>query len=404
MAGYPQGPPTYDASRWNLYESRFCRIMDTILELQWVFEALPVHTAHHTEVQKKLAEEREQLNQLNKKTHAERKALDLLHRPSLQTISAHLSVNNPLRKRQSREHFYLEAINQSQQQEAVVAKVEKEMTKVETMQKNLLQQKAKLERYLEELHQFYDDMFAEPDAAAENTIERILHEELERLRRIVPETQQRLDKLLAAQHLMYLAQDAMDKAMRLLPGAKGYLDLQVYGGPMHTHSAEKKALESWQLVDKAHAVCPEVPIIPHEPWHPSYMTDSIVKTLTSLRGYRLKVQSVLRTILAPAVRQVEPELLQLKSELERKPFEWLEERVRCIERVLRAQGKLVGVEVEAQRRWLRNEVEAKGRRDVEVVLTAEARDRDTERDDLPIFVEEARARGTEKEELPAYEL
>ncbi|RUP47300.1 hypothetical protein BC936DRAFT_145898 [Jimgerdemannia flammicorona] len=64
-------PPAYAATgppRNDDYEARFRRIMDTIVELQWVFEALPAHTAQYHGLQKQLAKEKNVLTQLNDKT------------------------------------------------------------------------------------------------------------------------------------------------------------------------------------------------------------------------------------------------------------------------------------------------------------------------------------------------
>ncbi|RUP12543.1 hypothetical protein BC936DRAFT_139807, partial [Jimgerdemannia flammicorona] len=228
-----------------------------------------------------------------KKTHhglinhsnSERKALDLLHHTSLKTLSATLSVSNPLRQRRlSQEELYLEAINQTKVQEGLVKEAEQRFAEVEGMQNSLCEKKATLDGCVDQLYQLYEDMFVDPAAASANVLERMIHSEIAELRRAIPKTESSLDTIGNAQHLLYQARTTMEVAMKLLPGAAGFLDAQLKAEASKDWwdlhgvslifasargcfiSARDKAYEAYALVEQAHAVWADVPVISHENW------------------------------------------------------------------------------------------------------------------------------------------
>ncbi|RUS28147.1 hypothetical protein BC938DRAFT_482254, partial [Jimgerdemannia flammicorona] len=290
--------------------------------------------------------------------NSERKALDLLHHTSLKTLSATLSVSNPLRQRRlSQEELYLEAINQTKVQEGLVKEAEQRFA----------EKKATLDGCVDQLHQLYEDMFVDPAAASANVLERMIHSEIAELRRAIPKTESSLDTIGNAQHLLYQARTTMEVAMKLLPGAAGFLDAQLKAEApkdwwdLHGVSlifASARAYEAYALMEQAHAVWADVPVISHENWkNGTKINNSIPDTLASLRGYRLKIETLLNKTVHPHLRSLEIELAHRRASLTSKLREWVDERAQCIERALRARGGLQDVDLEVAQRWLRGERE-----------------------------------------------
>jgi hypothetical protein len=79
--------------------------------------------------------------------------------------------------------------------------------------------------------------------------------------------------------------------------------------------------------------------------HP-HLGDAVSEVLTTYRGYRLKIESLLRNFINPRVKLTQGDFAYAKHSHESKRMEWVEQQLLVLEAVLRAQGGLQGIDID----------------------------------------------------------
>jgi hypothetical protein len=74
--------------------------------------------------------------------------------------------------------------------------------------------------------------------------------------------------------------------------------------------------------------------------------ETISVVLTSYRGYRLKIEALLRNFINPRVKLMQGDVTYARHSHESKRMEWVEQQLLLLEAVLRTQGRLQGVDIE----------------------------------------------------------
>lgn len=70
------------------------------------------------------------------------------------------------------------------------------------------------------------------------------------------------------------------------------------------------------------------------------------EVLSTYRGYRLKIESLLRNFINPRVKLMQGDVAYAKHSHEAKRMEWVEQQLLLLEAVLRMQGGLQGVDID----------------------------------------------------------
>ncbi|CAO3675975.1 unnamed protein product [Umbelopsis ramanniana] len=180
----------------------------------------------------------------------------------------------------------------------------------------------------------------------------------------IPQIEGKLEKCVEAQSRLYEARDSMETAMKSLPGAASILERQAMinnvgvgrGGVRlgnlnvlldmsvsSTRDAEGFAEKSVQSVKDAVELYPDMPMIPDSPISHS---DTVSEVLTTYRGYRLKIESLLRNFINPRVKLMQGDFAYAKHSHESKRMEWVEQQLLVLEAVLRAQSGLQGIDID----------------------------------------------------------
>jgi hypothetical protein len=158
--------------------------------------------------------------------------------------------------------------------------------------------------------------------------------------------------------------------MKSLPGASNFMDRQaivasnsnnnsIFGKTVSMSTsvmdpikkADKIAQKSYQLVLEASKICPDVPNIPNQQ-HKS-TESNVILYLTGYRGYRLKIESILRTQLNPRLHGFENQLNMSKYHLEQRTIEWIDHQIITLEAHLRTNGCLVNENLDREISMLR---------------------------------------------------
>jgi hypothetical protein len=208
-----------------------------------------------------------------------------------------------------------------------------------------------------------------------------------------------------AQAKLYKAREYIESAMKSLPGASTFLDRQaivanynnksnLFGNkrPLcmmdSIHSSDEIASRSCELVAEASLICPDVPLIPMS------VTPKmdVVSILTHYRGYRLKIESVLRTRLNPRLHGYKNQFASAKYHYEQRVIEWVDHQIITLEAYLRSNGCLLNDDLNREISMLRM-----GSRAAIAAVASETSERVTVDDVLEISLAEGSA-------LPEYAL
>lgn len=178
-----------------------------------------------------------------------------------------------------------------------------------------------------------------------------------------------------AQSKLYEARELIEKAMKSLPGASTFMDRQAIAASQNHQTtrssntllsaksissamfdpiknADKIAQTSYQLVKEASEICDDVPLIPVAA-QPKLKSGDVVILLTHYRGYRLKIEYILRTQLNPRLHAFENQLASTKYHHEQRLIEWIDHQIISLEAYLRTNGCLVNENLERELSRLR---------------------------------------------------
>jgi hypothetical protein len=194
-----------------------------------------------------------------------------------------------------------------------------------------------------------------------------------------------------AQKMLYEARESIETAMKSLPGATKFLDRQgitsrhdYNKNPADTSFSVKTsdalAQKAYTLVHEASELCADVPVIPVSAIGKG---ESVILTLTNYRGYRLKIESILRRQLNPRLHQFENQLSVARYQYEQRLIEWIDHQIITLEMHLRVNGVLQD-NLEREISMLRM-----GSRAAIVAVASEATGRITVDDALDITAENA---------------
>ncbi|KAG1171754.1 hypothetical protein G6F70_006352 [Rhizopus microsporus] len=307
------------------YQDRFVQLVKDITRLQWVRESLPSHSKYYESLKKKL----------EKQTH-------------LKVLS-----ENELKEYQQRQdksvRFYDNAIQ----------KLQFEMQQAKEVLQDLNTEKRKLDHLCDELHLLYDQIIIEDPEDATFIFGQHLKRDVEQLAADIPNIKKNIEVYKIAQAKLYEARELIESAMRSLPGAASFMDRQAIASKNNkgNHSgasilgkrpalmvdtikqADNIAQRSYQLVAEAASICPDVPNIPSSPIQKN--ETNVVILLTNYRGYRLKVETILRTQVNPRLHGYENQLASAKYHYEQRVIEWIDHQIITLEAYFRANGCLL---------------------------------------------------------------
>lgn len=264
----------------------------------------------------------------------------------------------------------------------------------------LSEEKNKLDELCNQLHLLYDEVVV---PGTEDIFEQHLKNDVEQLDIEIPDVERKIKLYKEAQTKLYRARELIDVAMKTLPGAKSFMDKQALSS-VNSHAvisgytfknalnpiskAEEISQRGYKLVEEASELCPDdVPNIPNTTHS---IIDGVLLILTNYRGYRLKIEAVLRKQLNPRLNSFENQLIMAKYHFEQRTVEWVDRQVTFLESYLRANGFLENQNLDREISMLRMGSRAA------VAAVAEASDRVTVDDALNISTEDNGA-------LPEYE-
>lgn len=227
-------------------------------------------------------------------------------------------------------------------------------------------EKQKLDELCNELHSLYDEIIIPDDQDSSYVFEQHLKKDVEQLSLDIPIIKERIETYKLAQSKLYQARELIETAMKSLPGASTFMDRQaiivassssqsngsggnnIFGKTIEVFSssmedpikkANKIAQQSYQLVQEASQICPDVPNIPHSDISNNH-NSTVVLILTNYRGYRLKIESTLRTQVNPRLHGFENQLNMAKYHFEQRTIEWIDHQIITLEAYLRTNGLL----------------------------------------------------------------
>jgi hypothetical protein len=222
-------------------------------------------------------------------------------------------------------------------------------------------EKQKLDKLCNELHALYNEIIIPDDQDSSYVFEQHLKKDVEQLSLDIPEIKSKIEIYKLAQAKLYQGRELIETAMKSLPGASTFMDRQaivasssqsqsnsnnLFGKTVEALSssmedpikrADKIAQQSYQLIKEASQICPDVPNISH------IATDNhhnVVLILTNYRGYRLKIESTLRTQVNPRLHGFENQLNMSKYHFEQRTIEWIDHQIITLEAYLRTNGLL----------------------------------------------------------------
>lgn len=265
----------------------------------------------------------------------------------------------------------------------------------------LIVEKNKLDEYCKQLRSLHDQVVI---PGTEDIIEQQLKTDVEQFSREIPEIELKIRQYKMAQSKLYEARELIELAMKSLPGASTFMDKQALSNNLNAHGiissynikntwdpikkADKISVHAYKLVEEAASICPnDVPEIPSTP----HTNEDILRLLTNYRGYRLKIETVLRTQLNPRLNGFENQLIMSKYHFEQRTVEWVDRQITFLEAYLRANGLLENQNLDREISMLRM-----GSRAAVAAVAEEASDRVTVDDALDISADDNGA-------LPEYE-
>ncbi|CAO3611142.1 unnamed protein product [Cunninghamella echinulata] len=240
------------------------------------------------------------------------------------------------------------------------------------MLQDLRMNKHSLDTHCMDLHSLYDEIIPEIHDDPAHIIEKHLKEEVIQLASDIPRIENDIQSHIEAQSKLYEARECMEKAMMSLPGASTFLDRQALASRSVGHhslfgkssalsalvditipslkDAENLASKAYELQLQASKLCREVPVIPTSTISKD---ESVMNVLTAYRGYRLKIESVLRTQLNPRLIKLQSQLAMTRYHYEQKTIEWIDQQITMLETLLRENGCLKNINLDREISMLR---------------------------------------------------
>ncbi|KAI9006273.1 hypothetical protein CLU79DRAFT_780348 [Phycomyces nitens] len=194
-------------------------------------------------------------------------------------------------------------------------------------------------------------------------MEHLLKEQVDQLATTIPNILTDIKDHSAAQNELYEAREFMETAMMNLPGASTFLDRQaavgrgsntrlfntsnLLQGSSETaiREAEKIAQKAYDCVRKASVECSQVSLIPITVLKKD---EKVMAVLTTYRGYRLKIETLLRTRVNPRLNKLESELAINRFRYEQKSIEWVDRQVEMLGSVFWANGCLENIDLQQE--------------------------------------------------------
>ncbi|KAI8074456.1 hypothetical protein BC940DRAFT_288302 [Gongronella butleri] len=356
----PQCATTF-ISESQSYQDQFVHLLREITKLQWVRESLPVQSKYYDGLKQRYARESHVKALLEKQLQDFRTKQD-----STSLLMLRRNSND-----KKDEISYTDVIERLRRCEAKLKDVETQMQAAESMLQDLHINKHKLDTYCMELHMLYDEIIADSPDNSSQVIERHLKQEVIQLAENIPRIESEIDTHTRAQSKLYESRQLMEKAMMSLPGASTFLDRQALASHSSTShlfgkssvltamvdvtvpslkDAERLATQAYDLEAQAARLCHQVPLIPSSNFS---RDDNVMFVLTAYRGYRLKVETILRTQLNPSLSKLQSQLAMTKYHYEQKTIEWIDQQITILETLLRANGCLENVNLDREISMLR---------------------------------------------------
>ncbi|KAI7897889.1 uncharacterized protein BX663DRAFT_546842 [Cokeromyces recurvatus] len=352
----------------NEIQQKYIQLVKEITRLQWVRESLPSHSKYYEGLKKKL------LKQIGLKEFSEKELRnyqnekDNQHHYSISKLGLFKTNDTPTTTTTSSTNliesvkFYENAIQQLQAQ----------IDQAKIMMDELKEERIKLDKLCNELHVLYEQVIIDDPEDPTFIFEQHLKNEVEQLSNNIPNIEDKIKKYTVAQDKLYRARELIETAMKSLPGASTFMDRQaivakqIHNNPTSLfgksvlvssaimepiHNVEKIAQQSYQLVKEASEICPDVPLIPNTMLRKE--ESNVVYILTTYRGYRLKIEYVLRTQVNPRLHRFENQLAMTKYHYEQRVIEWTNHQILSLESYLRLNGYLVNESLEREISMLR---------------------------------------------------
>ncbi|CAM0135122.1 hypothetical protein VKS41_000298 [Umbelopsis sp. WA50703] len=258
---------------------------------------------------------------------------------------------------------YSDLIERLQKCQSRISNLNDQLEQAKDMHEDMLKNMEKLNDCCSELRILFDQIIPEPLTDPSYVIEEHTKNEVLSLESYIPQIEGRLERCKEAQLKLYDARDAMENAMKALPGASSILERQAMinngigrGGVRlgslnvlldmsvsSTRESETFVEKSIRFVKDAVDLYPDMPMIPDSPIS---QNETISVVLTSYRGYRLKIEALLRNFINPRVKLMQGDVTYARHSHESKRMEWVEQQLLLLEAVLRTQGRLQGVDIE----------------------------------------------------------
>ncbi|CAO3618225.1 unnamed protein product [Cunninghamella blakesleeana] len=368
-------PITTFPSEPQLYEDQFIRLLKEITKLQWVRESLPVQSKYYEGLKQRHKRELHLKELIEKQLQEHRKKQDassnlrMLKRSSSSTSSSNTSIHN---ETTTSEPSYSELIERLRNSETKISDIETQLHSAESMLQDLRMNKHSLDTHCMDLHSLYDEIIPDTPNDPAHIIEQHLKKEVIQLANDIPRIENEIQSHTEAQTKLYEARENMEKAMMSLPGASTFLDRQALASRTVSHhslfgksstlsslveiaiptlkDAANWASKAYELQLQASKLCREVPVIPHSIINKD---ESVMNILTAYRGYRLKIETILRTQLNPRLIKLQSQLAMTRYHYEQKSIEWIDQQITMLENLLRENGCLQNINLDREISMLR---------------------------------------------------
>ncbi|KAI8384342.1 uncharacterized protein BYT42DRAFT_562188 [Radiomyces spectabilis] len=386
-------------------ETEFVALLKEITKLQWVRESLPSHAHHYEGLKQRYKREQHFKSLLDNQLEEYRSKQD--------QSGVFRGKRLSLGRSSPPESSFVDIIEPLKRHEAAIAELETQLESAEHMLQDLLIHKQKLDDLCEHLHTLYDEVVPSAAYTSSTHTEQSLRTEVHDLAEAIPQIEHQIDTITQAQKKLYDARELMEKAMKTLPGAAAFLDRQaiasesngslfsksgslgtILNSGLSVKDADRLAQQAYQLQEDASKECDYVPLIPTTSIDKD---ENVTNILTSYRGYRLKLESLLRTQINPRLNKLQSQLAMTRYHHAQKTIEWIDQQIMILQNVLRENGFLKHVSLEREISILRM-----GSNAALVAVAAETSGRITIDDALE--VDPATANGLEAENgaLPQY--
>ncbi|KAI8979845.1 hypothetical protein BDF20DRAFT_913344 [Mycotypha africana] len=366
----------------NDIRQKFLQLVKDITKLQWVRESLPAHSNYYEGLKRKLEKQIQLKNFSEKDFKIYQKEKDL-KRSSIfhqQQQEQGTALNDKLESIK----FYENAISQLQAQ----------LNEAEVTLNEINDEKRRLDLLCEELHTLYDQVIMPDNEDSAYLFEQQLKKDVQQLNDDMPAIKAKLQNYSIAQSKLYKARDSIEKAMKSLPGASTFMDRQAIVATNSNNNNKKSnvkeynhklfsktaslaisssllvdpiknadmiAQEAYRLVKEATELLstvesdpiPNIPVVKatnnvtdsnnhyyHHYYHHNTNTNNVIYILTHYRGYRLKIETILRTKINPRLHQLTNQLSATKYLHEQKLIEWIDSQIINLETYLKVNGLL----------------------------------------------------------------